>query len=171
MSLFLLGYRGSGKTTIGRLLADRLWQTFIDTDEMIVRRAGRSIAEIFAASGEAAFRDLESDILREVLLLEDHVISLGGGAVLREENRRALLASPHKRIYLRCDPEELHRRIHGDPGTAANRPHLTPLGGGIEEVQAVLAQREPIYRQVMTAELDVTHVSPQEACAYIVRLL
>jgi shikimate kinase len=171
MSILLLGYRGSGKTTIGRLLADRLWQTFIDTDEMIVRKAGRSIASIFADYGEVAFRDLEADILREVLLLEDHVISLGGGAVLREENRRLLIASTHKRIYLRCDPEVLVQRIHADPGTAANRPALTHIGGGIEEVRQVLAQREPVYRQVMTAELDVTHLSPQEACSYIVRLL
>jgi shikimate kinase len=171
MSIFLIGYRGSGKTTIGRKLADRLWQTFVDTDELIVRKAGKSIREIFEQDGEATFRDLETEIVREVALLSDHVVALGGGAVLREENRAALKKDGHKVIYLKCDPEEVHRRIHADQTTADMRPSLTNLGGGIEEIRKVLAEREPIYRQTMTAELDVTHLSPEDAVVYIVRLL
>ena len=171
MNLFLIGYRGSGKTTIGRRLADRLWQTFRDSDEMIVERAGRNIKEIFASEGENGFRDRESAVVSELSKLSDHVIALGGGAVLREENRAALRAGGHKIIYLRCEPEELLRRIQADPVTAANRPSLTSLGGGIEEVRSLLAQREPVYREVMTAELDVTHLTPDEAVVYVVRML
>jgi shikimate kinase len=171
MSIFLIGYRGCGKSTIGRRLADRLWQTFVDTDELIVRRAGKSIKEIFEQSGEAAFRELESEIVREVAALEDHVIALGGGAVLRDENRAAIQQPHHKIIYLKCDPEILHARICADANTASMRPNLTNLGGGIEEIRALLAEREPIYRQTMTAELDVSHLKPEDAVVYIVRLL
>jgi len=171
MSIFLMGYRGSGKTTIGRKLADRLWQTFVDTDDLIVRKAGKSIKEIFAQDGEVAFRELESEIVREVALLEDHVISLGGGAVLRPENREALKKDGHKIIYLKCEPEELLKRVQADATTTTMRPNLTNLGGGIEEIRKLLSDREPVYRETMTAELDVTHLSPEDAVVYIVRLL
>ena len=167
----LIGYRGSGKTTTGRKLADRLWQEFVDTDALVVRKAGKSIKDIFEQDGEAAFRDLESAVVREVSLLADHVIALGGGALGREENRRALKEAGHKVVYLHCEPEELLRRIESDPNTAADRPSLTALGGGIEEIKAVLAEREPVYRSAMTAELDVTHLTPDEAMVRIVRLL
>jgi len=171
MSVFLIGYRGSGKSTIGRLLADRLWQTFLDSDELIVKQAGKSIKEIFDSEGEPGFRDREAAVVRELAMLSDHVIALGGGAVLREENRNVLRKDGHKIIYLRCEPAELHRRIHADPQTAENRPALTGLGGGIEEIERLLADREPIYRACMTAELDVTNLSPEEATVYIARLL
>jgi shikimate kinase len=170
MSVVLIGYRGSGKSTVGKRLADRLWQTFVDTDDLIVRKAGKSIREIFEQQGEAAFRDLESTIVRDTLMLQEHVISLGGGALLREENRAALKASGHKVVYLKCAPEELYRRISEDPDTAADRPNLT-ADGGLEEVKNLLAAREPTYRAAMSAELDVTHLSPQDAVVYIVRLL
>src|SRR5687768_8593639 len=100
MSTVLIGYRGSGKTTIGQKLADRLWQELVDTDALIVQRAGQSIRAIFESRGEAAFRTLETDVVRETLKLNDVIISLGGGAVLREENRAAIQASGHKVIYL-----------------------------------------------------------------------
>ena len=171
MSIALLGYRGSGKTTVGKRLADRLWQKFVDTDELVVRKAGVPIRDIFANQGEAAFREIESEVIAEASTLQDHVIALGGGAVLREENRRVLKEAGVKMIYLRCEPEELVRRIESDPASAETRPDLTELGGGIEEVRKVLAAREPVYRSVMTAELDVTHLSPQDAVVYIIRLL
>jgi shikimate kinase len=170
MSVVLIGYRGSGKTTVGKRLADRLWQPFVDTDDLVVRKAGKSILEIFEQQGEAAFRDLESTVVRDALMLQEHVISLGGGALLREENRTALKASAHKVVYLKCDPEELYKRITADPESAAARPDLTATGG-LDEVKNLLAAREPTYRAAMTAELDVTHLSPQDAVVYIVRLL
>jgi shikimate kinase len=170
MSVVLIGYRGSGKSTVGKRLADRLWQPFVDTDDLIVRKAGKSIREIFETQGEPAFRDLESTIVRDTLKLQEHVISLGGGALLREENRAALKASGHKVVYLKCEPEELYKRITADPESAGARPNLT-MEGGLEEVKNLLAAREPTYRAAMSAELDVTHLSPQDAVVYIVRLL
>lgn len=171
MSAILIGYRGSGKTTIGKKLADRQWQKFVDTDELIISAAGKSIRDIFQQDGEERFRDLETDAVRKALALVDHVIALGGGAVLREENRKLIKESSLKRIYLRCEPQVLLERIQADPQTAANRPNLTGLAGGIEEIRTLLAKREPLYREVMSAELDVTNLSPDEAIVYITRLL
>src|SRR5215218_3962783 len=122
MSIVLIGYRGSGKTTIGQKLADRLWQKLVDTDKLVVEKAGRNIKDIFELQGEERFRDLESEAVKEVMARKDVVISMGGGAVLREENREAIEASGHKVIYLRCLPEVLHERIQADTATAAMRP-------------------------------------------------
>jgi shikimate kinase len=171
MSIVLIGYRGSGKSSIGQKLADRLWQDHVDTDELIVKRAGMTIKDIFDRRGEPGFRDMEAQVVREVAQLQDVVISVGGGAVLREENRAAIAAGGHKVIYLKCDPEELHKRIHADAATAEMRPSLTKLGGTVEEIEALLAEREPIYQSVMSAELDVTNLSVEDAVVYIVRLL
>ena len=171
MSTVLIGYRGSGKTTIGKRLADRLWQPFVDVDDLIVKRAGKSIKEIFEQNGEPAFRDTEAAVVKEVCKLAEHVIGLGGGTLGRDENRKAIKEAGHKIIYLKCDPAVLHKRIQADPQSAATRPNLTELGGGIEEIRKMLAEREPMYRQVMNAELDVSNLTPEEAVVYITRLL
>src|SRR3954453_3034706 len=131
MSVVLLGYRGSGKTTLGHKLADRLWIKFVDTDDLVVAAAGKTIREIFENDGEQKFRDLEVQAVREACNREDHIIALGGGAVLREENRTLLKSLAFSRLYLRCEPEELLKRIEADPTTAVNRPSLTPLAGSL----------------------------------------
>jgi shikimate kinase len=171
MGVVLLGYRGSGKTTVGLKLADRLWCEFVDTDQEIVRRAGKSIKDIFAQDGEALFRDLESQVLADVLKRESDVISCGGGVVLRESNRELLRNSQHSRVYLRCEPEVLHKRIESDPTTAATRPALTSLGGGIEEIRTLMQQREPLYREVMTTELEVTNLDIDEVVVRVTKLV
>lgn len=174
MSVVLLGYRGSGKTTVGKKLAARLWQSFVDTDALVTKAAGKTIAEIFATDGEPRFRDLEEQAVLDALALQDHVISLGGGAVLREATRDRLKASGRKRIYLRCDPQVLSQRIAADPHSATNRPTLTAGGASpsdVGEIERLLALREPLYRDVMTSELDVTNLSVDEAVVYIVRLM
>ena len=170
MSTVLIGYRGSGKTTIGQKLADRLWQTLVDTDDLIVKRAGKTIKDIFQMEGEPHFRDLETQAVKEAVKQQEVVISLGGGAVLREENRAAIKEAGHKVIYLKCEPETLHQRIQADAATSLTRPSLTQFAG-LEEIEKVLAEREPIYRAMMTGELDVTNLSVDEAVVYIVRML
>jgi len=171
MSVVLIGYRGSGKTTVGRKLADRLWQTFLDTDELITAKAGKSIRDIFEQDGEEKFREMEAAAVLEALAKSEHVIALGGGAVTRAENRELLKQAGHKIVYLRCDPKVLLERIQSDPQTASARPSLTQLGGGIDEIRTLLANREPLYRQVMSFELDVTNLSPEEACVHITRVM
>jgi shikimate kinase len=171
MSTVLIGYRGCGKSTIGQKLADHLWLKFVDSDTIIVNKAGKSIKEIFDQDGEAKFRELEAEAVREIAKLQEHVIALGGGAPLREENRKAIKEAGHRVVYLKCEPEELLKRINSDPQTQELRPHLTALGGGIDEINKVLAEREPIYRQMADAELEVTYLQPAEAMVYIVRLM
>ena len=170
MSIVLMGYRGCGKTTIGRRLADRLWWPFVDTDDMVMKKAGKSIADIFEQHGEKRFGDLEAEAVREVARLQEHVIALGGGGATRQENVKVLRDAGHKLIYLRCEPAELFRRIQMDPNTGNSRPPLTKQGGGIEEIQAVMAEREPTYRAAAQAELDVTHLSVDEALVNVTRL-
>jgi shikimate kinase len=169
MSIVLIGYRGSGKTTVGKLLANQLRKPFVDADDQIVQRAGKSIRDIFAAGGEEAFRKLEMEVVADLAGRGEHIIAVGGGAILREENRRALAA--HKIVYLRCDAGELLRRIQSDPATSDNRPSLTSLGGGIEEIQALLRQREPIYKTAMTHELDVTSLTPAEVVDRLLKII
>ena len=169
MAIVLIGYRGSGKTTAGRLLAERLAKAFVDCDEEIVARQGKTIREIFQAGGEEAFRKAEMEVISELASRTDCVIALGGGAIIREENRRALAG--HKIVYLRCEAGELLRRIKADPASSDNRPNLTSLGGEIEEIQSLQRQREPIYRAAMSAELDVTHLTPLEAAERLESLI
>jgi shikimate kinase len=171
MSAILIGYRGCGKSTIGKRLADQMWLTFVDTDDVVVKAAGKSIKDIFDQDGEQRFRDLELAAVRQALSKPDHIVSLGGGAVMREENRALIRSSGFKCIYLRCDPNVLLERIRNDPQTGVTRPPLTHLGGGIDEIAQLLTMREPLYRLVKTAELDVTNLTPEEAVVYITRLL
>ena len=168
MQIVLMGARGCGKTTVGRLVASRLSVEFVDIDDVIVARAGKTIRQIFAADGEPAFRDIESAALADALRwLDGRVLSLGGGTVLRESNRDLLARSSAYRYYLRCDPEQLHTRIVADPNTAANRPALTKLGGSVEEVRELSAIREPLYRAAMTREIDVTSLTAKQVAMTI----
>jgi shikimate kinase len=170
-SIVLIGYRGSGKTTIGGRLAKELRRPFVDLDERIIQKAGMSIRDIFAKHGEPGFRQMETDHLLEMLRLEDHVISLGGGAVLAEQNRRAIKIAGHTVVYLSAEPEVLHRRIIADPATAAQRPGLTHLGGSVEEVRALLAHRQPLYRELKHIELDVNSAPTDTLIAQLKTLL
>ena len=113
MNLVLIGYRGSGKGTVGRLLADRLGRPFVDTDALIEQAEGASVREIFSDRGEPAFREAEARIVRQVAALDEQVIAVGGGAVLRRENVELLRANGWL-VWLRAEAEELHRRIQAD---------------------------------------------------------
>jgi shikimate kinase len=158
--IFLVGYRGSGKTTVGRALAARLGWPFLDADERLEHIAGRSVKEIFAAEGETGFRDRESAVLAEVSELTRHVVATGGGVVLRPGNRNLLRTGFTS--WLTASPETIWERIQTDPTTAARRPNLT-AAGGLEEVRALLAVREPLYREVADFVVDAGSLSPDAA--------
>lgn len=159
--LALVGYRGTGKSTIGRRLADRLGRPFIDADDLIVDRAGRTIKAIFEESGEPVFRDWEERVLREVA--DDHpgaILATGGGAILRESNRR-LLRSFGLVVWLRADPEELARRLETDAMARHDRPSLTSAGT-LQEIRDVLEFRAPLYREAAHVEVDTQGKAPAE---------
>ncbi len=171
MSVGLIGYRGSGKTTIGKRLANRLWQTFIDTDELVVKKSERkNIKEIFEIDGEKKFRELETEVLREIVDQPDTVIALGGGALNLEENRHLIRKSGVHVVYLKCEPAELLKRIEADPESKTSRPNLTDAGG-IAEIEEILVKREPVWRSMAHAELEVTYLTPEDAVPYVVRLM
>jgi len=152
MNLLLIGYRGTGKSAVARLVAERLGWRWLDADVELERRAGKSIAVIFQEDAEKAFRDLESEVLAELVRLDRHVLALGGGVVLRPENR-AIIQQAGKAVWLTADPETIQARVVADPTTAARRPNLT-TSGGLDEIRQLLAQREPFYRECARIVID-----------------
>jgi len=149
-SLILIGYRGTGKSSLGKRLSRLSGLPFLDTDSLIVQRAGRSIPEIFAADGEVAFREMESRALEAALADNAAVVATGGGIVLDRGNRR-LMAEAGFVVWLWAPAEVLHRRIHKD----SNRPALTGLDP-LEEVRTLLERRRPLYAEVADLELDTS---------------
>lgn len=158
--LFLIGARGSGKSTVGRLLAERLGWSFADADECLEAAAGKSIAAIFSEEGETAFRDRESTVLAELCQRHNCVAATGGGVVLRPGNRDLLRCG--FTAWLQVSPEAAFVRLQADPTTAARRPNLTPAGG-LEELRTVIAAREPLYRACADFALDAAALSPEAA--------
>lgn len=152
MIISLIGYRGTGKTTVAPLLAARCRCTAIDADEQLERTGGRTIAEIFATDGEPEFRRLERETIVGFLKRNDIVLSVGGGAILNAETRRDLQAAGPV-IWLKAKPETIAARIAADPVTAARRPNLTSAGG-MDEIRQLLAAREPLYREAASLEVE-----------------
>jgi shikimate kinase len=151
----LIGYRGTGKSTVARHLAGILGWDWLDADAELERRAGRTIRQIFAADGEPAFRELEAALLEELCRFRDHVLALGGGVILRETNRRLLRSPGHFVVWLRADPLTIWRRMQADLSTTERRPDLSV--GGLQEIEEMLERRRPWYaacadRMVETAE-------------------
>ncbi len=157
MNVVLIGYRGCGKTTVGRLLAERNNAGFIDTDELIVHQAGRTIAEIFASDGEPAFRKLEETAIKLATKSKGRVISVGGGAVESKANR-SILRGYGTVVWLQADAESLWSRITSDGQSAEQRPDLA--GGGLNEVQEVLMRRTPMYAELAHLAITTTDRHP-----------
>lgn len=166
-SVALIGARGCGKTTVGRVLAGLLGGECMDTDELVVQRAGRSIADIFASEGEAGFRKRESQVVREVVEKPPAVISVGGGAVLNPKNVDALRVVAVL-VWLTAPAEVLYPRISMDPATAKSRPPLTGQPG-VEEVRRILAERSPFYQRACDFQIDTVDREPREIAEEIVR--
>jgi shikimate kinase len=158
-NIILVGSRCTGKTTVGRLLAARLGWPFADADDLIEASAGRSVTEIFAAEGEAGFRTREAAALEELGARVGWVIATGGGAVLREANRR-LIRERGFVVWLTATPGTQWERLRVDPTTAARRPNLT-AAGGMDEVRALAAAREPLYREVADFVSPTDALSPE----------
>lgn len=157
---FLIGYRGTGKTTVARELAARLGCDWIDADDVIEEQAGKTIAGIFADEGEAVFRDWESRVVGELSRKRRTVAALGGGVVLRDENRR-LISKAGPVVWLTAGVDTILERLASDPATSSRRPNLTKMGER-EEIEAVLAARTPLYRECATLIVDTEGKSAAE---------
>jgi shikimate kinase len=176
--LFLIGYRGTGKSTVARLVAAALggdWE-WVDADAELERRCGRSIRAVFAEEGEQGFRDREEAVLSDLCRRENVVVATGGGVVLRAANRERLRAG--KVVWLTADVDTICRRLAQDPETAERRPPLSRVAGAAGacdrgEVEELLRQREPLYRACAAAGaiVDTSHRTPEEIATAIVEFI
>jgi len=158
-SIALIGLRGSGKTTVGRELAALLGGLCVDTDDLVVRHSGKSIDAIFEEEGEDGFRRRERDAVTRIITDPPAVISLGGGAVLDEENVRALRRVATL-VWLTAPVEVLRQRIASDETSSESRPALTGLSGP-EEVERLLRERSAFYERAADLVIDTSGNMPR----------
>jgi shikimate kinase len=140
--IFLIGFMASGKTTVGRLLAERLEWSFVDLDKLIEEGAGRTVADIFAAEGEAGFRMRETEALREVARRRKTVVATGGGAPCREENLQAMLTAGRV-LWLDVSAEDAVQRA----GKGSGRPLLDGAADPVAAARRLLDARRPFYKR------------------------
>ena len=169
MILTLIGYRATGKTTLARLLAERLGWDWIDADVEIERRAGKSIARIFAEQGEPAFRDLEARVIADLCRRDRLVVAAGGGAPLRSESRRAMRKAGRV-VWLSARPETILARMSSDATTTTRRPDLTDKNP-LEEIIHLLEVRTPIYQKSAHLWVDTDGRTPDEMVEEIITKL
>lgn len=159
MVITLIGYRGSGKTTIAKPLAARLGWEFVDADAALEAAAGCTIRKIFETEGEPGFRRRERETIVNLLQKDRLVLAAGGGAILNPDTRRDLKAAGPV-VWLSAPVEVLHARITGDATTAERRPNLA--GGGVQEIEKLLASREPLYQECATLTIDTSTATTEE---------
>jgi shikimate kinase len=163
-NLVLVGLMGSGKSTVGRILADRLHRPFVDTDAEVEAEMGVSIAELFHAVGERRFRMLEAERIRHATTLRGQVIAVGGGAVVDSRNVTHLRGTGDL-ILLDADPEELARRIAEQEATspdAPERPLLAEANDPAKVLAELRVQRDAAYLAAASHVIDTTDRTPEE---------
>ncbi|MCR4280819.1 MAG: 3-phosphoshikimate 1-carboxyvinyltransferase, partial [Candidatus Kaiserbacteria bacterium] len=165
-NIVLIGMRGGGKTTVGRLLAGTLKREFVELDELVEKQAGMSIPEIVEKHGWEYFRDMESEIVQKVSSKHGAVISTGGGVIIRPENMAALKENGYL-IFLSTPVEILASRIEHD----LNRPSLTGASSPEKEIATVLAERKKLYEAVADVVLKAGNLTPTEKADIILQKL
>ena len=161
--VYLIGYRGTGKTTTARRLADKLGWSWLDADEFLQARHGRSIREIFAEEVEKGFRDKEAALLRELSEYTEHIIATGGGVILRAENRALLKQGTV--VWLQAPADVLWQRLQQDAATAESRPDLAQ--GGLAEIEELLRLRAPLYEECHDLAVNTAQRSPDQVAELI----
>lgn len=165
-NIFLIGYRCSGKTTVGKALALRLNFNFVDTDAVLVQKQGRTIANLIAEKGWQEFRKKEEAVIKKVCNQKNQVVAFGGGAVLSSRNITAIQDNG-KTIWLQVTPKIVKQRMLQDQSTPDMRPALTPLNL-MDEIIQTLKQREPLYRKAMDFAVSNEHLSISQLCDIII---
>lgn len=163
MNIVLIGMRGSGKTTVAQILSTQLKKKYIEMDHLIVQKAGMPIKNIVAKHGWSHFRNIESEVAQEVSLLNDAIISTGGGVVIKPENIKAIKKNGFV-VYLSTPISVLLERI----GQDSERPALTAKKTPQEEMEEVLKKREAIYKKTADEVLDTEHFTAEEIALQII---
>jgi shikimate kinase len=169
MNIFLIGYRCTGKSTVGKRLAEKLNWKFVDADAELVSGQGCSISRIVSQSGWTAFRRIEKKVLARLCQSKCQVIATGGGVVLDAENRRRMKENGPV-IWLRATPETVYKRMIHDDNTLASRPALTD-GKLLDEIMETLSDRQPLYASAMSGFVDTDDQSADTVCAEILSIL
>ena len=169
MNLFLIGFRCTGKTTVGEALAQRLDRTFVDTDRRVVETAGVGIAQMVDAHGWLFFRERERKALRAVSAGNQQVVATGGGIILDERNIITMKESGRV-VWLTASPKTIEVRMRGDDATEGNRPSLTGQGR-LEEITSVLSERIPLYEKAAELVIDTDREGIVAICDRIVSAL
>ena len=167
MNIVLIGFRGTGKSTVGNLLAKRLERDFIDSDKYIESSTGKTIKCIFEEDGEEGFRKIETGIIAELSKVDNKVISAGGGAVLKEENVRNLKDNGFL-VLLEATPEVIHNRIAQDKKTTQQRPSLTDKKP-LDEIKHLIAKREHAYKNAADYTINSSYVSCEDIVTEIIK--
>ncbi|HOS44127.1 MAG TPA: shikimate kinase, partial [Armatimonadota bacterium] len=157
MNIVLIGYRGTGKSAVGALLAERLGMRLVGMDALLVERAGMPIPRIVEREGWPGFRDRESALARELAALDNAVIDCGGGIIERPENLAALRANGRV-VWLRAAVPTIVTRIQGD----TQRPSLTGAKSFTDEVAEVLERRAPLYEAAADLAIDTDPLTPDQ---------
>jgi shikimate kinase len=152
MVITLIGYRGTGKSTIGPRLAARLGWSFVDADPEIERKTGKTIRQIFESEGESVFRDIEAETLAELLATDKLVLAPGGGAVMNESTRARMRAAGPV-VWLTAPVEIILDRMRLDATSHGRRPALTMLAPR-EEIERLLEHREPFYAETASVRVE-----------------
>ena len=166
MNIVLIGYRGTGKTVVGKRLAQKLHRPFYDTDTLIEKREQTTIADMVKTGGWTFFRKVEKDIIRELSETRSSVIATGGGAVMDKQNV-SCLNETGVFVLLTADPHVLVQRILADQTSTEKRPPLSD-GTVYEEMQTLLTQRMPTYQKIAQFSVDTTGLTVDEVVAQIV---
>lgn len=166
----LIGYRGTGKSTVARLLADRLATSWVDADAVLEEQVGCTITALVHERGEAVFRDAEAEVLSRLLATFHGVVATGGGVVLREANRRLLVERGRPIVWLTAPVAAIRQRLAADSATAARRPALQG-NDVLAEVEATVREREPLYRACADLAIDTATESPAAVAERIVAWL
>ena len=160
MNLVLTGYRGTGKTTVAKKVSEALRMPLVQTDKIIEQKAQAAIPQIVRDLGWDEFRKMEREAVSEAAKRSNSVIDLGGGAIVDEENRKALMQDAV--VLLTASASAIKKRIE-----ASNRPALTQ-NGAASEIKTVLKEREPIYRKAASTTFDTTAESPEKTAEKII---
>ncbi len=160
MNIVLIGFRGTGKSTVGKLLANRLERAFIDSDKYVEDSTGKTIKHIFEEDGEEGFRKIEADVIAKLSGMDNKIVAVGGGAILKKDNVSNLKDNGFL-VLLEATPEIIHNRITQDEKTIRQRPSLTDKKS-LDEIKHLLEQREHPYKNAADYTINTSYVACED---------